>query len=319
MTRIVGYGHAFPSHAVTNNDLSKKLDTSDEWIYSRTGIKQRYIASSDETVATLGFQASLQALTKACIAPEQINMIIVATTTPDNSMPATATKIQALLGCTQAFAFDVQAVCSGFLYALSIAHQFIKNGTVQKVLVIGADIMSRILDWTDRSTCVLFGDGAGALLLQADEEEDILSIRLYSDGTQYDNLYVDNSQPSPYYRGFLKMNGRAVFSAALEKMEESSRIVLKESQLSAQDLDGFVAHQANKRIIDAVAQRLQIPESKVILSIDQFANTSAATIPSTLSWAATQCRLQYGHRILLTAIGGGFTWGASVIQWGVKE
>ncbi|MDR0633038.1 MAG: ketoacyl-ACP synthase III [Holosporales bacterium] len=322
---VAGYGHAFPSRIVTNDDLSKTLDTSDSWVTSRTGIVTRRIAAKEDSTASLGARAAENAMAAGQCAANDIDAIILATTTPDHPMPSTAAKIQSMIGARKAFAFDVQAVCSGFIYALSIADHFIKGGAVKNVLVIGAEVMSKVLDWTDRSTCVLFGDGAGALLLQAKETSDrgealpiargVLSTHLFSDGNFYDMLYVDGQATSSNPCGVLKMNGRAVFAAAVEKMVESSELALAHNQLQLNDIDWFVAHQANKRIIDAVAERLGIPEEKVIITVDKYANTSAATIPSTLSIAASERRILPGHTLLLSAIGGGFTWGAAVLKW----
>jgi 3-oxoacyl-[acyl-carrier-protein] synthase-3 len=260
--------------------------------------------------------AANEALVAGGCTADEIDAIILATTTPDNSMPSTAAKIQSMIGATRAFAFDMQAVCSGFIYALSIADHFIKCGTVRRVLVIGAEIMSKVLDWTDRTTCVLFGDGAGALLLQAQTGGDrgVLSTHLFSNGNFYDMLYVDNPTNSNPH-GVLRMNGRAVFSAAIEKMVEASEIALAHNNLRIEDIDWFVAHQANKRIIDSVAQRLGLPEDRVIITVDKYANTSAATIPSSLSIAAKDGRILSGHTILLSAIGGGFTWGTAILRW----
>lgn len=317
---IVGCGSAFPQRIVTNNDLSKTLDTTDTWIQDRTGIRTRRIAAKDQSLASLAAEASQNALNMAHIPASDIDAIILATTTPDHCMPATATQVQHLLGASHAFAFDIQAVCSGFLYALSIADHFIQTQTASHVLVIGADIMSRVLDWNDRSTCILFGDGAGTVLLQKNTQGEadnsgILSTHLFSDGAGYDMLYVDPSVSTPMQRGALKMNGRAVFSAAIENMVSSMQTALTANNLTINDINWFIAHQANKRIIENVAVRLGLPFEKVILTIDRYANTSAATIPTSLTEAVLDGRIQKNDIIALSAMGSGFTWGSAIIRW----
>ncbi|MDR0624853.1 MAG: ketoacyl-ACP synthase III [Holosporales bacterium] len=375
-SRIIGCGHCFPKKIVTNDDLAKIVDTNDEWIFSRTGIKERRIAGANESTASLGAEAAMMALRAAGERPEDVEAIILATTTPDHPMPATATKIQAMIGASRAFAFDVQAVCSGFIYALSIADGLIRGlGKRGSVLVIGAEVMSRVVDWKDRSTCVLFGDGAGAVLLKGSEERadggrcGILSTHLFSDGTFYDSLFVDRESSAPEGRGAIesadressapnnhgtiKMNGRTVFTIAIEKMTEVAALALAENSLSINDIDWLVVHQANKRIIDVVVERLgiyQVTEridgrrhvaqapsctqrtaqaeqridepanfrgldtEKVIVTLESFANTGAATIPTTLSIAHNDGRLKAGDLILMVAMGGGFTWGAAVVR-----
>ena len=316
-SEIIGHGYFFPDNIVTNDELSKKVDTNDEWIRERTGIETRRIASKDDSVASMGAKACNDAIKTGGIAASDIDAIILATTTPDHFFPSTASKIQYLIGADNAFAFDIQAVCSGFLYALSIADSMIKTGAAKNVLVVGADMMSRILDWTDRSTCILFGDGAGAVLLRASENEKskILSTHLFSDGSKYEMLYVDESIKTEGSRGAVKMNGRTVFISAVEKMTEASNLALEKNNISVNDVDWFVAHQANKRIIDSVSNKLGIPEGKSIITVDKYANTSAATIPSTLSIAANDGRLKKGDVVLLTAIGGGFAWGSALLKW----
>lgn len=312
---ISGYGWAVPEKVVTNDDLSKTLDTSDEWICGRTGIRERHIAGPNDSVASLGAAAAHKVLAQAQVAAEDVDAILLATTSPDHLMPATATRIQTLLGARNAFAFDVQAVCSGFLYALATANAFIRSGGARTVLVIGADLMSRMVDWTDRSTCVLFGDGAGAVVLRASETEPgILSTHLFSDGEGYDKLYSDPTIATPSGRGGLVMNGRAVYTTAIESMEKAVRLALDRNGLQVADLDAFVAHQANKRILDAVATRLGLSPEKVIVTIDRFANTSAATIPLTLAVAFEEGRLQKGQLVALAAMGAGFTWGSALIR-----
>ncbi|GHS91118.1 3-oxoacyl-[acyl-carrier-protein] synthase 3 [Alphaproteobacteria bacterium] len=312
---LAGTGWAAPSRSVSNEDLSRTLDTSDAWIRERTGIQARRVASH-ETVASLSVQASQQALARAHIQADHVDAIILATTSPDHSLPATATHIQQELGASRAFAFDLQAVCSGFLFALSVADHFIRAQTCQTVLVIGADIMSRLVDWTDRSTCVLFGDAAGATLLTATEGPSrVLSTHLFSDGAGYDALYADALVPTSAGRGAIKMNGRSVYITAIEKMEASLRSALEQNHATVADIDWFVPHQANKRIMDVVAKRLDLPEEKIIVTIDSFANTSAATIPLSLALAEQDGRIQKGDLVALSAMGAGFTWGASLVRW----
>lgn len=316
---LKGCGMAVPERVVTNDDLSQTLDTSDSWIRERTGIRERHVAGPEDTVATLGAQAAREALAQAQVRPEQVDAILLATTSPDHFMPATAARIQALLGATNAFAFDLQAVCSGFLYALSTADAFIRVGSAKTVLVIGAEIMSRLLDWTDRSTCVLFGDGAGAVLLQAADASEssdrgVLSTHLFSDGSGYDKLYSNAAITTPSGRGGVVMNGRAVYTTAIESMEQAVRLALARNGYQVSDLDAFVAHQANKRILDAVGQRLGLPEEKIIVTIDRFANTSAATIPMALTVAFQEGLLKEGDLVALAAMGAGFTWASALIR-----
>lgn len=314
---IAGCGMFVPSKIVTNDDLSEILDTNDEWIRGRTGIRCRHIASSKDTVASLGTEAAYQALLAANVQPMDVDAIILATTSPDHFMPATAMRIQDNLKAKKAFAFDIQAVCSGFIYALSIADQFIRTKMVSNVLVIGSEIMSRMLDWTDRSTCVLFGDGAGAVLLQAQDNTNsgILSSHLFSDGGGYDMLYSNDQIITEFKRGGVVMNGRAVYSKAIESMESSLRIALQYNHLDISDLDWFIAHQANKRIIDSVRERLNLPDEKAIITIDSYANTSSATIPISLATAVQDGRIQKGNIVAFSAMGAGFTWGSALIRW----
>lgn len=315
-SRITGCGVSVPERLITNEELSLHLDTSDAWIFERTGIHARHIASS-ETVASLGAEAAQQALEKAGCSADEVDGIILATTSPDDFLPSTATKIQALLGARRAFAFDLQAVCSGFLYALSVADQFIRAGNARNLLVIGADLMSRMLDWTDRSTCVLFGDGAGAVLVQASQDTEcgILTTHLFADGTAYNELRSDASIQTKSNRGGLVMNGRQVYIKAIELMEASVRLALEKQHLSVESIDWFVAHQANKRILDAVARNLKLPEDKVVCTMETFANTSAASIPMALATAVNDGRIQPGHLVVMTANGAGFTWGSAIVRW----
>lgn len=313
---VRGYGWAVPEKVVTNDDLSKTLDTSDEWIRGRTGIRERRIAAPTDSVASLGSKAARGALRQAQVAAEEVDAIILATTSPDHFMPATATKIQTILGARHAFAFDVQAVCSGFLYALATADAFIRSGTARTILVIGADLMSRMVDWTDRSTCVLFGDGAGAVVVQSAAEgmRGLFSTHLFSDGEGYEKLYSNPSIATRAGRGGIVMNGRAVYTTAIESMEKAIRLALEHNNFQVTDIDAFVAHQANKRILDAVASRLGLPLEKVIVTIDRFANTSAATIPLTLAVALEEGRLKKGQLIAMAAMGAGFTWGSALMR-----
>jgi 3-oxoacyl-[acyl-carrier-protein] synthase-3 len=319
---VAGTGMCVPDKVVTNDDISKLVDTSDAWIVERTGIRERRI-STNETVASLGAAAAVAALDEANVNALTVDAIILATTTPDHFMPATATYIQQLTGCKNAFAFDIQAVCSGFIYALLIADNLIGMGTVKNVLVIGSEVMSRMIDWSDRSTCILFADGAAAVLLTAGSSvrteissslsRGILSTRLSADGSGYYQLYTDLQDGSP--RGRIKMDGRSVYLTAIKEMEQSVRLVLAENELNVSDIDWFVPHQANKRIIDSVAEKLQLDSKKVILTIDKYANTSAATIPMALSIAEKDGRIKKNDIVVLSAMGAGFTWGAAVIRW----
>jgi 3-oxoacyl-[acyl-carrier-protein] synthase-3 len=297
-----------PAKVVTNEDLSTTLDTTDEWIRTRTGICSRHIAGPDDSVASMGTKAARRAM--QAVDASEIDMIILATTSPDHFMPASAVQIQRNLGAIRAFAFDIQAVCSGFIYALAIADKFIQTGAASQVLVIGSEIMSRMVDWNDRSTCVLFGDGAGAVLLRKSSTPGILSTNLYSDGSGYEMLFSDSSDPS-FARGKIVMNGRAVYSKAIDSMESSVRAALAQQKLEISDVDWFVAHQANKRIIDSVAARLRLPIEKAVITIDSFANTSAATIP--ISLALTD--IKRGDLVVLSSMGAGFAWGTAIVRW----
>lgn len=342
-TVVIGHGVCFPKNRVTNFELSETLDTTNEWIYTRTGILSRHLASKDDSVASLGAQACLAALAKAKIHSSEIDAIILATTTPDDFLPATAVKIQDIIQAKNAFAFDVQAVCSGFLYALSIADSFIKNNMAKNILVVGAEIMSKMLDWNDRGTCILFGDGAGAILVTAKEYDGdggcddnhgegcdgkcnkrydeikgrrgIISSNLFSDGSFYNMLCSDNNVETQFHRGAIKMNGRVVFVEATDKMTEAIKKNLSDNNLSVNDISWLVAHQANKRIIENVAKRLEMPIEKALLTIEEYANTSAATIPTTLSIAADENKIKEGDLVMLCAMGSGFAWGAMSIVW----
>ena len=318
-SRLLGTGSALPKRVVTNAELAEQIDTSDEWIIERTGIRQRHIAGEDETTASLATAAARAALDDAGLTPADIDVIVLATATPDNTFPATATKVQNALGCNGGIAFDVAAVCSGFLYALTTADSLLKAGQGTRALVIGAETFSRILDWEDRTTCVLFGDGAGAVVIgapDADSEEakGILGSRLHADGAQHDLLYVDGGPSTTRTVGHLRMKGREVFRHAVVNLSEVLHEVLEETHLSASDIDWIVPHQANKRILDATAKKLGIPAEKVVVTVDQHANTSAASVPLALDVARRDGRIKAGDLIMLEAMGGGFTWGASLIR-----
>ncbi len=315
---ITGTGSALPRNCVTNADLAERVDTSDEWIVERTGIRQRYIAQEDETTSSLATDAARAALEAAGVDASEIGLIVLATATPDHTFPATATQVQAALGCGGGVAFDVQAVCSGFLYALATADSLLRTGMATKALVIGSETFSRILDWEDRTTCVLFGDGAGAVVLEAqDVAEDgpgILSSRLHADGQHKDMLYVDGGPSTTGTVGHLRMRGREVFRHAVVNLAEVLREVLGATGLNAADIDWVVPHQANARILDATARKLDLPAEKVIVTVDRHANTSAASVPLALDTAVRDGRIERGDLVMFEAMGGGFTWGASLVR-----
>ena len=318
---VLGSGAAKPRTLVTNQDLEKRVDTSDEWIIQRTGIKQRYIAESDETTADLGEAAAREALDDAGLTIDDIDLIILATSTPNNTFPATAVDIQDRLGMRHGAAFDMQAVCSGFVFAVTTADTYIKSGQVKRVLVIGAETFSRILDWEDRTTCVLFGDGAGAIVLSAEEgvglsnDRGILTSHLRSNGAHKDKLYVDGGPSSTQTVGHLRMQGREVFKHAVAMITDVIEDAFSATGLSADDIDWFIPHQANRRIIDASAKKLNISPEKVVMTVEQHGNTSAASIPLAISVAKADGRLKQGDLVLLEAMGGGFTWGAVLVRW----
>ncbi|WP_366556309.1 beta-ketoacyl-ACP synthase III [Aquibaculum sediminis] len=318
---IVGCGSYLPQNILTNQDLAARLDTSDDWIRDRTGICQRHIAAEGEVTSDLALAAAKDALQSAGMPVEDLDLIICATSTPDETFPATATRVQARLGMTRGAAFDVQAVCSGFVYALAVADNFVRAGQARNVLVIGAETFSRILDWEDRSTCVLFGDGAGAVVLSAqplngaDRQRGVLSTHIYSDGRHHDALYVDGGPSSTQTTGLLRMQGREVFRHAVVKMAAAIDTALEHNGLTPGDIDWLVPHQANIRIIEAMAKRLNLPRDRVVATVDKHANTSAASIPLALAEASRDGRLQQGDLVLLEAMGGGFTWGSAVIRW----
>ncbi|MGN7931578.1 beta-ketoacyl-ACP synthase III [Sphingopyxis sp. 22461] len=314
---LAGTGSALPRTRVSNAELAARVDTSDEWIVERTGIRFRHIAEPDETTATLGADAAKQALAAAGLEPADIGLIIVATATPDNTFPASATKVQALLGIPDCIAFDVAAVCSGFLYAVSVADSMLRTGAAKHALVIGSETFSRILDWEDRTTCVLFGDGAGAVVLSAkdvDDDQGILATRLHAEGKYADMLYVDGGPSTTGTVGHVRMQGREVFRHAVTNLASVLGEVMADVGLSATSIDWVVPHQANKRIIDATAKKLGLPPERVVLTVDQHANTSAASVPLALDLAVRDGRIKRGDLVVLEAMGGGFTWGAAVLR-----
>ncbi len=318
---IRGTGSALPARLVRNIDLEGMVETSDEWIVQRTGIRQRYLAGPDETTASLGEAAARDALANAGLTPADIDLIVLATSTPNNTFPATAVEIQNRLGMHHGFAYDMQAVCSGFVYAIQNADLHIRGGNVKRALVIGAETFSRILDWNDRSTCVLFGDGAGAVVLEAVEGEGaiadhgILAASLRSDGSHREKLYVDGGPSTTSTVGHLRMEGREVFKHAVGMITDVIEAVFSQAGITAEDIDWFVPHQANKRIIDASAKKLGIAEEKVVITVDRHGNTSAASVPLALHTAVSDGRIRKGDLVLLEAMGGGFTWGAVLVRW----
>ena len=320
-TVIKGVGGYLPSRVLTNQDLANLVDTSDQWITERTGIKERRIAAEGELTSTMGAIAARRALDDAGVAPEDIDLIILATSTPDQTFPATAVAIQAELGITRGAAFDMQAVCSGFVFALATADTYMKSGLFNRALVIGAEAFSRILDWQDRSTCVLFGDGAGAVVVEAQKlngaltDRGILATCLRSDGRYRDKLYVDGGPSSTGTVGHLRMDGPEVFRHAVTKISEVIGATLEQAGYKSSDIDWFVPHQANKRILDGAARKLGLDKDKIIITLDKHANTSAASIPLALSQGRADGRIKPGDLVLIEAMGGGFTWGAVLIRW----
>lgn len=314
---ILGTGSALPARRVANAELAERIDTSDEWIVERTGIRFRHIAGEGETTATLARDASLAALEAAGIAPGDIGLIVLATATPDQTFPSTATIVQAALGIDDCIAFDVAAVCSGFLYALSVADSMLRSGAAKTALVIGAETFTRILDWEDRTTCVLFGDGAGAVVLRAEDNGDrgILATRLHADGRHNDLLYVDGGPSTTGTVGKVRMKGREVFRHAVVNLAQVMTDVLADTGHAAADVDWIVPHQANARILDATARKLGLPPERVIVTVDRHANTSAASVPLALDAAIRDGRIQRGDLLVLEAMGGGFTWGAAAVRY----
>ncbi len=317
---VTGTGSALPTRRVSNEELAQEVDTSDEWIVERTGIRFRHIAGPEETTATLAADAAKAAIAAAGLSAQDIDLIVLATATPDQTFPATATKVQTMLGIDDCVAFDVAAVCSGFLYAVQVADAMLRSGVQRRALVIGAETFSRILDWEDRTTCVLFGDGAGAMVLEARESADadgrgILTTKLHADGRHNGLLYVDGGPSTTGTVGKLRMKGREVFRHAVVNLAQVMEEALQLAGLSAADVDWVVPHQANARILDATARKLSLPAEKVIVTVDRHANTSAASVPLALDTAVRDGRIRENDLIVLEAMGGGFTWGAAVIRF----
>lgn len=321
-SRITGTGSALPAHAVSNEALVARLaqsgvETSDDWIVTRTGIRQRYLAEPGLTTTQLGVNAARAALAAAGVSPGEVDLVICATSTPDQIFPSTACLIQSQLGNAGAASFDVQAVCSGFVYGLTLADALLRTGTHRRALVIGAEVFSRIIDWRDRTTCVLFGDGAGAVVLEAADEPGVLAARLHADGSQSNILCAAGQVRAGDVTGdpYLRMDGQAVFKLAVTVLESSAREVLADAQLVADQLDWLIPHQANVRILSATARKLGVPESKVIVTVDQHGNTSAASVPLALDVAVRDGRIQRGQHVLLQGVGGGFTWGSVLLRY----
>jgi 3-oxoacyl-[acyl-carrier-protein] synthase-3 len=327
-SQVLGCGSYLPERIVTNAELAAKLDTSDEWIVQRTGIRQRHIAAEGEFTSHLAIKAAERALAAAKCKPGDIDLIVLATATPDNTFPATASKVQASLGVTKGAAFDIHAVCTGFIYALSVADNALRCGQASRALVIGAETFSRILDWTDRGTCVLFGDGAGALVLEAKpgngsqfsgrvsnmKERGILSTHLHTDGRGYDLLYVDGGPSTTGTSGHVRMEGKKIFLHAVQRLAEVAKEALDANGLEAKDIDWLVPHQANQRIIDAMGRKLGLAKDRVVVTVDRHANTSAASVPLALCEACRDGRIKRGELVLLEALGGGLAWGSALVR-----
>ena len=320
-SRVIATGSYLPATILTNQDLAARVDTSDEWIVQRTGIRQRHIASPDEKTSDLAIKAAEIALEQADLSGSDIDLIVLATATPDQTFPATAVKVQAAIGMTRGMAFDVQAVCSGFIYALSVADNAVRLGQAKRALVIGSETFSRILDWNDRSTCVLFGDGAGAVILSAEtgrgtfDDLGILTTHMHSDGRYHDMLHVDGGPSSTGTAGHLRMHGREVFKHAVAKMAEVVDEALAATGFGSTEVDWVVPHQANLRIIEATAKKMGLSVDRVVVTVDRHANTSAASIPLALHEAVSDGRIRKGDLVMLEAMGGGFTWGSALIRW----
>jgi 3-oxoacyl-[acyl-carrier-protein] synthase-3 len=318
---ILGCGSYLPAQILTNSDLARKVDTSDDWIVQRTGIHERHIAAPGEWTSHMATHAARAALAHAKVDAQSIDLIVLATSTPDNTFPASAVSVQADLGITHGAAFDLQAVCSGFVFALATADSLLKSGAFSRALVIGSETFSRLLDWTDRGTCVLFGDGAGAVVLDSQaqpdkgEERGILTVRLRPDGRDKSKLYVDGGPSSTGTVGHLRMEGREVFRHAVAMITDVVEDAFKATGYTAADIDWFIPHQANKRIIDGSAHKLGIPPGKIVVTVDRHGNTSAASIPLALADAVADRRIKRGDLLLLEAMGGGFTWGAALVRW----
>ncbi len=318
---LKGIGSALPQRIMTNADMAKIVDTTDEWIVERTGIKARHIAGVGETTRTLAVAAAQKALAHANMTADQIDLIIVATSTPDQTFPATATMVQADLGITVGAAFDVQAVCSGFVFALTTADALLKAGQFKSALIIGSETFSRILDWTDRGTCVLFGDGAGAVVLEAiegngtNDDTGILATKIHSDGRYHNKLYVDGGPSTTQTVGYLRMEGREVFKHAVGKISSVMEEVASIAGIKPTDVDWFVPHQANRRILEGTAKKLGLDENRIVITLDKHGNTSAASIPLAFDEAVRDGRIQRGQLVLIEAMGGGFTWGAALLRY----
>jgi len=320
-SHVIGCGAYLPKTILTNHDLAKRVDTSDEWIRTRTGIRERRVAAPGEKTSDLAFEAAQAALANAGATPSDLDLIVCATTTPDETFPSVATKLQGRLGMTRGAAFDVQAVCTGFLYALAIADNFIRSGQARSVLVVGAECMTRLLDWNDRTTCVLFGDGAGAVVLTAGEgagdnsDRGVLNTKLYSDGRLHDLLYVDGGPSTTQTTGHLRMHGKEVFRHAVNDIAAAIMASLEEAGLAIGEVDWFVPHQANQRILDGTAKKLGIGPEKMVSTVALHGNTSAASVPLALATAVGDGRIKRGDLVLLEAMGGGLTWGAALLRW----
>ena len=313
---VLGVGSALPKKKVTNDELAARVETSDQWIVERTGIRSRYLADAGETTASLATEAARRALDHAGVEAADIGLIVLATATPDQTFPSSATKVQAALGIDDCIAFDVHAVCTGFLYALSVADSMLRSGSGKKALVIGSETFSRLLDWEDRTTCVLFGDGAGALVLGAEEtDKGILATRLHADGRHNDLLFVDGGPSTTGTVGKLRMKGREVFRHAVVNLADVLNEVLEAAGLTTAEVDWVVPHQANARILDATAKKLGLPSEKVVVTVDEHANTSAASVPLAFDTAVKDGRIQRGDIVVLEAMGGGFTWGAAALRY----
>lgn len=318
---IVGTGIAEPEKVMKNNELPKELETSDEWIQQRTGIQQRFVANENETTVSLGTKAAEMAMENAKVKIKEIDMIILATSTPNHTFPASAVEIQKNLGMKHGCAFDVQAVCSGFIFAMATANNYIKTGQAKKIIVIGAETFSRILDWKDRTTCVLFGDGAGAVVVEAQDNakeknnRGIITTQLRSDGEHVEKLYVDGGASTTKTIGKLRMQGKEVFKYAVSMITGVVEDALKDAKITVEEIDWFIPHQANKRIIESSAKKLNIAENKIVMNIEKYGNTSAASIPLALHQAVVDGKIKKNDTILLEAMGGGFTWGAIIIKW----
>ena len=314
-SKIISAGHYLPAKAMSNDDLAKFVDTSDEWITQRTGIKKRHVAADDEKTSDMAVKAAEMALDRAGLLGGDIDAVILATTTPDSTFPATAVTVQDKIGMgDKGFAFDVQAVCSGFVYALSVADNFIKSGQIKRALVIGAEKFTNLLDWDDRTTCVLFGDGAGAVILEASEKDGILSTHLHSEGAQRDILKTDGGAGSTKTTGHVVMNGKEVFRHAVSRMSEVVAEALEANGITSADIDWLVPHQANKRIIESTAKKLSLPMEKIVMTVADHGNTSAASIPLAFSTAWHDGRIQPGNLVLMEAMGGGLTWAAALVK-----